>query len=115
MEALILLVLFILIPLANYVLERMRRRYEASPDARRRAPDSGVRRQPAPVPPSVTRRERVQPAPDTVVRRREREPRPSALLRNKRDLRRAVVVMTILGPCRAYDPPDSPEVTRKAP
>jgi hypothetical protein len=29
-----------------------------------------------------------------------------ALLKDKRDLRRAVVLMTILGPCRAQEPPE---------
>jgi hypothetical protein len=29
-----------------------------------------------------------------------------ALLKDKRDLRRAVILMMVLGPCRAQDPPE---------
>lgn len=107
METIILLVLFILIPLANYVLERMRRRYAAPPDSRR-APDTGVRRQAPPPAPSAARRERAQQTPPAVVVRGRRSPigKQHALFRNKRDVRRAIIAMTILGPCRAYDPPD---------
>jgi len=32
----------------------------------------------------------------------------NALLRSRQDLRHAIVVMTVLGPCRALDPPDRP-------
>lgn len=31
---------------------------------------------------------------------------PKTLLRSRRGLRHAIVVMTVLGPCRALDPPD---------
>jgi len=109
METIILLIIFILIPLANYVLGRMRRRYEPPTPDSRRVPNMGMRRQaaaPAPAPASSTGRERPPAAPPTLVtaplqpHRRSRR----ALFRNKRDVRRAIIAMTILGPCRAYDP-----------
>jgi hypothetical protein len=37
----------------------------------------------------------------------ERRRAAGALFRSRQDLRHAVVVMTVLGPCRALEPPDS--------
>jgi hypothetical protein len=108
METIILLLLFILVPVANYLIERMRRRYQPPAPDTRRVPDMGMRRQAAPPPPvSFARLERAHEAPPTVARQPlgRRGFRPT-LFRNKRDLRRVVIAMTILGPCRAYDPPD---------
>lgn len=108
METIILLILFIAIPLANYVIERMRRRYEPRAPDSRRDPDMGMRRQAAPPPPaSFALRERAQEAPRTIaVQPLRRRGFTQTLFRNKRDLRRTIVAMTILGPCRANDPPD---------
>ena len=112
MELVILLiVLFILVPLANYVLERMRRRVESPrPNQPPPMPDMRARR-PAPAPPTpapAASRERAQtvpPAPIAATPARSRWSR-KALFRTKRDVRRTIVAMTILGPCRAYDPPN---------
>jgi hypothetical protein len=104
----ILLIIFILIPLANYVLERMRRRFEPPAPGRQPMPDMGMRRQAAPVPPpaSPAPRERAQEAPPNRIL----APSPSrwsrkTLFRTRHDVRRVIVAMTVLGPCRAYDPP----------
>ena len=52
-EPIIVLIIFILIPLANYVLERMRRRFEQPKRTEPRMPDMGSRRQaPDPTRPS---------------------------------------------------------------
>ena len=107
MEAIILLLIFILIPLANYALERMRRRYQPPPSSSGRIPDMGMRRQAAPpAPPSVIRRERLPEAPATPVQGSRSHHRGNRLFRNKRDVRRVIIAMTVLGPCRAYDRPD---------
>jgi hypothetical protein len=108
METIILLAIFILIPLANYVIERMRRRYEPLRPHSGRVPDMGMRRQPLPpAPASSTRRERPQEAPPTIQIRRSRNSGSRyTRFRSKRDVRRAIIATTILGPCRAYDPPD---------
>jgi hypothetical protein len=107
METLILLAVFILIPLANYVLERMRRRYEPSPPASGRGPDMGMRRQaPPPAPVSSTGRERAREAPPVAIQPARSPGIRQPLFRSKRDLRRTIIAMTILGPCRASDPPD---------
>ena len=108
METIILLILFIAIPLANYILGQMRRRYEPPAPDSRREPDMGMRRQAAPPPPaSFARRERAQEAPPPIaVQPLRRRGIRQTMFRNKRDLRRTIVAMTILGPCRANDPPD---------
>jgi len=53
---------------------------------------------PAPAPVLVAR-----PAPPPAVRRLHPV---RALLKNKRDLRRAVILTMVLGPCRAQEPPE---------
>ena len=105
-EPIILLIIFILIPLANYVLERMRRRFEPPTRSRQPMPDMGMRRQAAPAPASPAPRARAQAAPPNriLAPSRSRWSRKT-LFRTRRDVRRVIVAMTVLGPCRAYDPP----------
>jgi hypothetical protein len=103
---LLILIAFILFPLINWLLQRMQRRFENQTP--RQPP-----RQPAPrtfaKPPLEvvsSARERVHPAnmpesPRASSRRRKR-----SLFTNRRDLRRAVILMTVLGPCRANDQRD---------
>ncbi len=66
---------------------------------------------PAPSPPPVVAQpmRAAPPAPPPPVRRRLHPAR--ALLKDKRDLRRAVVLMMVLGPCRAQEPlePSGPQ------
>jgi len=107
-EPIIVLIIFILIPLANYVLERMRRRFEPPSPRRQPMPDMGFPRQAAPAPTTASHapRERAQEAPPNRVlaSSRSRWSRKT-LFRTRRDVRRVIVAMTVLGPCRAYDPP----------
>jgi hypothetical protein len=107
-EPIIVLIIFILIALANYVLARMRRRFEPPRPTRQPMPDMGMRRQaaPAPTPASPAPREGVQAAPPNriLAPSRSRWSRKT-LFRTRRDVRRVIVAMTVLGPCRAYDPP----------
>jgi hypothetical protein len=112
LEQIILLLIFILVPLINFIMHRVRTRPEDN-----RSKEQSVE----PIP------RRTQARPTTVVpklaesRTRTAAPQPPiissaplatsrstnrALLRTPRDLRRAIIIMTILGPCRAYDPPD---------
>ena len=106
----LVLFIFILIPLANYVLARMRRRFEQPSRMRHPMPDMGARRKaaPAPTPSSLAPRERAQVAaapPDRILASAPRRWSRNTLFRTRRDVRRVIVAMTILGPCRAYDPP----------
>jgi hypothetical protein len=98
------LLLFIVLPLMSWLLERLRRRFERPPE-RRAPPPQPVPRtfsKPAPVnvPEPAAQR---KPMPEIVEIRRHRavRPRRKNLLSNRRDLRRAIILMTALGPCRA--------------
>ena len=104
----LLLLLFILAPLLNFLLQRARKRrhhpvpqekpveqmfYQAQttlPRATPRAAGDRVHGSPA--------RGVTPPANDQITKR--------SLLGTPRDVRRGIVIMTLLGPCRAYDPPD---------
>jgi hypothetical protein len=102
----IVLIIFILIPLANYVLGRMRRRFEQPKPAGQRMPDMGLRRQaaPAPTPTSGMPRERAQETPlNAILPSSQSRWSRRTLFRNRRDLRRVIVAMVVLGPCRAAD------------
>lgn len=107
MEQLLVLLVLILIPLGNYLLERMRRRHEPPPDPRHRPADMGSRRPAAPLYSESSGRERVQDAIPVIVASRPVSTRAgSRFFRSKREMRRAIIAMTVLGPCRANDPPD---------
>ena len=60
-------------------------------------------RQPAALPVEPARRFEMNPAAPPLPLHR---PAPRALFRSRNDLRRAIVVMTVLGPCRALEPHD---------
>jgi hypothetical protein len=106
---LLLLIAFILLPLLNLLFRRMQRHSETQ--------------MPRDEPPrQVSRRIRtIPPAPEETASSRERipprnlsEPAPSrrrhaikrSLFRTRRDLRRTIILMTVLGPCRAVEPPE---------
>ena len=104
----LLLLFLVVLPLINFLLRRVRKRrhhlipqekpveqmfYQAQttlPRATPRAAGDQVHRSPA--------RTVAPPANDRVTRR--------SLLGTPRDARRGIVIMTLLGPCRAFDPPD---------
>ena len=104
----ILLAIFIIIPLARYVLAQMQRRLEQPSPTPQPVPELGLRRQvaPAPMPASSVPRERLQAAPaNRALAPSRRRWSRNTLFRSQRDVQRTVVAMTILGTCRAYDPP----------
>jgi len=106
---LVMVALVMLINLSTRVLRKRRER-----DAPRRiAPDAPQipPRGPRPPPPVVEpRRAREGPhgaplpraVPPSAARRRAR-----SLVGSRREVRRGIILMTILGPCRALEPPDS--------
>ena len=110
-EQVILLMIFILAPLINFVMRRVRRRLE--PHVPPEESVTQMRRQPqATPPPSLVRREarerpppRAQPPTVSAPLRRGRFIKKS-LLGDIRGVRRGIILMTVLGPCRAFDPPD---------
>jgi hypothetical protein len=102
----ILLILFAVLPLVNYILSRLRRRFQPPPLPRQPTPDMGFRRQ---VAPSAVRDTRevapLTPPAEPVMPRRELGTKRT-LFMTRRDLRRAIIAITILGPCRANQPLD---------
>lgn len=116
-EQLLLFGLFLLVALANLVARWLRTRAERRPrvptdepeeivEASRRVPPRVVirtpqpSRQPALVSAAVPAPARPAPAPAARVRRP-----PRFRLGGVPDVRRGIVLMTVLGPCRALEPP----------
>jgi len=121
LEALLVLALVIGLPLLERLLERRRSRRPAPDAPRPRMPKAKAKPKPTPRPPGhpppatvAAKKVRVEAAPvpsevpaQRPVRAPARAPRqpvppPSARM-NRSDLRRAVVLMTVLGPCKALD------------
>jgi hypothetical protein len=113
LDLLLYVLIFAGILLFNYVRQRLARRSRQAP----RPPAAEG------VPPSATgwgraaeagaepeaRRERVSRTPPvhTAASPEVERPRAPALFRTRAELRRGVIAMTVLGPCRAKDPPDA--------
>lgn len=105
---LLVVLAFILFPLINSLLRRMQRRFEQQ--ARKRPPAQPAprtyARPPLEVIPAAAERTRAADLPETSVRARSR-PRKESFFRGRRELRRAMILMTVLAPCRAVDAPDA--------
>jgi hypothetical protein len=104
--------------LFNYMIQkaaRRRRQEEQTQEAEKEAappPDEplddiwGRTRAPVPAPAPVLA-PRAAPLPVPAAPPAPRRAHPvRALLKDKRDLRRAVILMMVLGPCRAQEPPE---------
>jgi hypothetical protein len=109
MEALLLLLFFIVLPVINFLLQRVRkRRHHPIPQEK---PVAQMRRQtqtnptPWPTPRAAGDRVHRSPARTVTPLANDRVTRRS-LLGTTRDARRGIVIMTLLGPCRAFDLPD---------
>jgi hypothetical protein len=106
---LLILIAFILFPLINLLLRRMQRRIEQQAP-RQPPPPQPAPRTFAPPPPEIIAALK-EPARAPELRETPAPPRSGgrfrkkALFRNRRELRRAVILMTVLGPCRAADSP----------
>ena len=132
-ELLVLLAVFVLLPLMQRLLGVARQRQAHTPERADRQPQTTPQPAQAPrpaaraVPPltdtlpqstsdvttasgRTSTRDAAGPAPLAVVPRRRTRRHPEVVgLRNRLDLRRAIVLTTILGPCRATTPYDGPE------
>jgi hypothetical protein len=105
----LILIAFILFPLINWLFQRMQRRLD-SQAPRQPPPQPAPRTYAKPTPMEVIASSSARvPAPD----KRESPAPPAGRLRKKRfftsrrDLRRAFILMTVLGPCRAVDSADA--------
>lgn len=108
-----LLIVFILVPLIRFVLQRVGRRLEDQMPEEESV--TQIRRQaqaaPAPLPTphaSHASRNRVRElqAPIVLTPLARSHFTKRSLLGTPREVRRGIILMTILGPCRACDPPD---------
>jgi hypothetical protein len=109
-QQLILVIGMALVLLFNFFRHLRQRRLE-NQRAARREPAVSERPRVVPQPPPVVLPQRppparvLTPAPREVARAASR-PRTRAPFGGKRAVRRAIVLMSILGPCRAREPPD---------
>ena len=109
----IILVGFIVLLLIRFLRQRARLRPQRQVPDQLVAQPSEARppRQVHPPPPPSTpqrSRGRVGPprVPDTALAPGESHFIRNALLENPQDARRGIILMTLLGPCRALDPPE---------
>ncbi len=108
-EQLLFLVLFVLIPLFNILRRVLTKRPPPVPAPVRVEPMPALppRRELLPVPALAH-----PPARETTAERRPApvaEPRRRKPYLHSSDVRRGIVIMTILGPCRALEPETAPE------
>jgi hypothetical protein len=104
---LLALLLLIVLPLANWLLERLRRRFEPPAERRQPPPQPAPRTFASPAPsPIPNARIKASPAPAQILLRRPAHTRARALFASRSDLRRAIILMTVLGPCRGAEPAD---------
>ncbi|HLF98510.1 MAG TPA: hypothetical protein VI457_15320 [Methylococcaceae bacterium] len=104
LEEILILLIFILWPLLNLLLARLRGGAAEEPPA---GPEVEAEESPWPAPhPSPPQpRDETSAAVSLVSPGAPRRMPRKTPLGNLRDLRRAIVASTVLGPCRADDPP----------
>ena len=106
----VLALLFIIVlPLLNFLLQRARKRRH-QPIPREKPVEQMLRQAQTPPTPRPTPRaagDRMHGSPARAVAPPANNPLTKrSLLGTTRDVRRGIVIMTLLGPCRAFDPPD---------
>jgi hypothetical protein len=108
-EQILLLIVFILLPLFNFVRQRIQGRLKQKTSEKE--PVAQIRRQaqatPAPPPTPRASHSRVHgpQAPIISTPISVSHVTKRSLLGTIRDVRRGMILMAILGPCRAFDPP----------
>lgn len=110
----LLLFLFILAPLINFAMRRIRKSVESETPADKPVLDTHRRARAtpksSPPTPRASRNEvRASQAPTAIPLSRGRFSKRS-LLWTTRDARHGIILMTVLGPCRASDSPESRRV-----
>jgi hypothetical protein len=111
LELIFILILFILLPLLNLLFQRAKRRSEGKHPEDVSGPKVAQRAQaipPQPPEPRISPRDRLHglqaPTVSTPLPRRRSVKRLT--LGNRREIRRGIILMAVLGPCRTFDPPD---------
>ena len=107
----LVLLAFILFPLINRLLQRMQRRFESQ--APQQPPPQPAPRTFAKPPPMEVIASAREPAPPAKLSgnlpSRRKQFIKRSLFRSRGDLRRAIILMTVLGPCRANESLDGEE------
>jgi hypothetical protein len=111
----LVLLAFILFPFLNWLLQRMQRRFESQ--APRQPPAQPAPRtfaKPPPIEIIASPAERMPSVrvPEALLSRRKQFIKRS-LFRSRGDLRRAIILMTVLGPCRANQSAEGEERSLK--
>jgi hypothetical protein len=106
----LLLLFFIALPLLNFLLQRARKRRRDHRIPQEKPVEQMLRQAqttPTPRPTPRAAGDRVHRSPArTVTPLANDQITKRSLLGTPRDARRGIVIMTLLGPCRAFDPPD---------
>lgn len=109
LEQILLLVAFIVLPLLNVLFQRVKRHFETKPPEGVSWPDIAPEVQEIPQllwEPRTSRKqphEIREPAVSTSLPRRNVAKKLT--LGSRQEIRRGIVLMAVLGPCRAFDPP----------
>lgn len=115
MDLLLFVLLFLGIVLFNYVMQQAARRRQAEEQAQAAQQQAPLPVEDQPLEDVWGRAPAAAPAPSAMLAARQAAAAPPAprsrhpvraLLKDKRDLRRAVVLTMVLGPCRAQEPPE---------
>ena len=106
-EQILLLLFFIALPLVNFLLQRVRKRRDQrnhSTQQERFVEQAPATSSPASIPRAS--RSRVHGSEVRTIKTLSNNRSPKRLLLGTgRDARRGIVILTLLGPCRAFDPP----------
>jgi hypothetical protein len=109
LEPILVLLLFILLWIVNWLLTQMLVKHPTPRQAVEETPIPPVpfgAAETQPAPQKTTVRERVLPRPTPRASPpRTTYPATRLLLKNKREVRRGIISMTLLGPCRALESP----------
>lgn len=106
LEQILFLIVFIALPLLNVLFQRVKRHFEAKPESM-----PGIAQGAQEIPqqlrePRMSRKRlhEIQ-APAVSTSFPERNSATKMTLGSRREIRRGIVLMAVLGPCRAFDPP----------
>lgn len=109
LEQILFLIVFIALPLFSGLFQRVKRHFEAKPPKGESRPDMARGAQVVPQQPREPRMSRGRlhetqaQAVSTSLPRRNSATKLT--LGSRQEMRRGIVLMAVLGPCRAFDPP----------
>lgn len=109
LEQILFLIAFIVLPLLNLLFQRVKKHFEAKPPEGKSRPGIAPGAQGIPQQlrePRISRKQlhEIQaPAVSTTLPMRDSARKLT--LGSRQEIRRGIVLMAVLGPCRAFDPP----------